>query len=156
MNARLLVLRWIALVALSVWVGGFTFCSAVVIPTLHDVLGSLETGSVTREVTDALNLAGVVALASWWVLVVSERSLGPARARRWRVGLLTADTASLIGLFALHRVMDRRLDSGSLRGFYPLHRAYLIASTAQWVVSLGLLAVSLRVWNGTARSPSAR
>src|SRR5262245_29351088 len=116
MAARLLILRWIALVALSVWVGGFTFYSAVVIPILHDVLGSLGTGSVTREVTDALNLAGVVALASLWVLVVSERSLGPARVRRWRVGLLTADTTILIGLFALHRVMDRRLDSGSLRG----------------------------------------
>ncbi len=42
--------------------------------------------------------------------------------------------------------MDGRLESGSLRGFYPLHRIYLIASTAQWLANLGLLAVVLVPW----------
>jgi hypothetical protein len=156
MRIRGLLLRWLALMALAVWFGGFTFYSAAVLPVLHEVMGSLEAGSVTREVTDTLNLAGASALSGWWVLAGAEWRLGRPGARRLRLGLLTADTAILIGLFALHPVMDRRLDTGSLRGFYPLHRVYLIASTVQWVVNLALVAVSLVVWQGTAGSPPAR
>jgi hypothetical protein len=152
MGFHLLIFRWVALTALSVWLGGFTFYSAIVIPILHDVLGSLETGSVTRKVTVALNIAGVVALAAWWGLVWAERAVGSASARAWRVGLLAVDTLILLGLFALHGVMSGRLDAGSLRGFYPLHRVYLIASTAQWAVNLALPAVSLHLWSAVHSS----
>ena len=59
--------RWIFLVALSIYIGGFTFYSAVVIPILHERLASsLETGLVTQRVTDALNLLGVATLSLGW------------------------------------------------------------------------------------------
>ena len=59
--------RSLFLVALSIYIGGFTFYSAVVIPVLHDRLeSSLETGLITQRVTDVLNLLGVVTLSLGW------------------------------------------------------------------------------------------
>lgn len=141
-----LALRFLCVLSLAIWVGGFTFYSAVVIPVLHDVLGSLDTGYVTQRVTDFLNVAGVVAVLFWWAAVWVEWPIGSVRVRRLRLGLLAGTTLLLAVLIVLHRVMDARLEAGSLRGFYPLHRAYLAASTAQWFMNLGLLAGSLVLW----------
>jgi hypothetical protein len=146
MATHLLLLRWVGLVALSVWFGGFTFYGAVVIPVLHDAMESAEAGNVTRQVTDTLNAIGVGTLAWWWGLAWSERATGPEWAARTRLGLLGLDSAILGGLIVLHQVMDQRLDAGSLRGFYPLHRAYLMASTVQWVANIALVGVSLWIW----------
>lgn len=137
------VFRLLCLLALSVWMGGFTFYSAVVIPVLHDSLGSLETGYVTQRVTDYLNVIGVGTVLIWWAAAWVERSVGSARGRRTRLVLLATTTLILLGLIVLHRVMDGRLEAGSLRGFYPLHRVYLIASTVQWLVNLGLMTTLL-------------
>jgi hypothetical protein len=151
MTTRLLILRWVGLVALSVWFGGFTFYGAVVIPVLHDAMESVKAGNVTRQVTDALNTIGVGTLVWWWGLAWSERTMGSRWASRTRLGLLGLNSAILGGLIVLHQVMDQRLDAGSLRGFYPLHRAYLIASTVQWAANVALVGVSLRVWQGAER-----
>lgn len=146
MSARTLVLRFFALLTLAVWVGGFTFYSAVVIPELHGAMGSVEAGDITRRVTDPLNAIGAVALGVWWALEAVDRSEVRARVRRTRLGLLAATSAILAFLVLLHRVMDGRLDAGRLNGFYPLHRVYLIASTLQWLANLGLLAVAVVGW----------
>lgn len=98
---RLLVLRFLCLVSLSVWAGGFTFYSAVVIPVLHESLGSLETGYVTQRVTDYLNAVGGVAVALWWLLAWADRPAGPAVAGRARLGLLAATTLLLAGVIVL-------------------------------------------------------
>ncbi|RUL84363.1 DUF4149 domain-containing protein [Tautonia sociabilis] len=143
MPLRSLALRVFCLLGLSVWMGGFTFYSAVVIPVLHESLGSLDTGFVTQEVTDYLNYIGVGVVLVWWAAAWVERGEGPARVRAVRLLFLAATTLILLGLIALHRVMDGRLETGSLRGFYPLHRAYLIASTVQWIVNLALMTALL-------------
>lgn len=82
MAMRLRLLRFLCLVALSVWVGGFTFYSAVVIPVLHESLGRLETGFVTQRVTNHLNAAGGVAVVLWWLVAWVDASPGPGPARR--------------------------------------------------------------------------
>jgi hypothetical protein len=149
MAFRLFVLRFLCLVSLAVWLGGFTFYGAVVVPVLHDSLGSLDAGIVTQRVTDYLNAIGVATIALWSLAAWVERSEGSVGSRRMRIGLLGVTSSLLLALILLHRVMDGQLDTGSLRGFYPLHRAYLIASTAQWFVNVGLLAVSLLLWSRT-------
>ena len=146
MAPRSLAHRFLAVAGMAVWLGGFTFYGAVVVPILHDELDRLQAGGITRRATDALNVIGAATLAAWWWNALAERSLGPARVRRARAALLAVSTALLAGLFALHAVMDRRLDSVGLRGFYPLHRAYLLASTAQWLVNLATLGTSLVLW----------
>lgn len=138
------LLHWLSLVGLAIWLGGFTFYSGVVIPALHEVLGSVETGYVTQQVTNTLNLIGVLAIVPWWVLAIVERAQSLPRQvlmSRLRLGLVVLISGLLAFLIVLHSVMDRRLEGGSLAGFYPLHRVYLIASTAQWAASLALIAV---------------
>ena len=141
--------RWISVYraflvwTLALWLGGFTFYSAAVIPVLHDQLGSpMDAGLVTQRVTDILNYTGIVAVLLGWFAVILERKSGRvlrASSKASRV-LLGTFSACLLALLGLHVVMDRRLDSGSLAGFYSLHRAYLWISVLQWLASLGLLA----------------
>jgi hypothetical protein len=151
MNPRTLVrlaVRWVALAAMTAWLGGFTFYSAVVIPILHDELGGLDAGVITGQVSNYLNAFGVGAVVAWCVLLAVERAEGTRWARRVRAALLALTAAILAGLIALHPVLDARLAAGSMRGFYPLHQVYLIASTVQWGVNLALLAATLWVWRG--------
>ena len=147
-------LRWGALLALAVWFGGFTFYAAVVVPVLEDVMGRFEAGAnVTREVTRTLNAIGVATLAVWWVLVVVEGPLGDIWSRRGRVALLALNSAILAGLFAAHRVLDSRIETDQMAGFYRLHESYLIASTVQWGANIALVGLSLWIWYGSAARP---
>ena len=60
----ILIRRYLLLMSLMFWQGGFTFYSAVVVPIGSDLLGSgRDQGFITRSVTNYLNLAGVAALA---------------------------------------------------------------------------------------------
>ncbi len=149
MSLRLLVLRLLGLVAMAIWFGGFTFYSAVVVAVLHDALGSVAGGQITQRVTVTLNTIGLVAVALWWLLVVAEPQERKGVRGKARLGLLVATTVLLAFLIVLHGELDRRLDAGHLLGFYPLHRVYLVASTAQWFANLGLLALLL----GPRREP---
>jgi hypothetical protein len=141
----ILVARLLALWALTYWVGGFTFYSAVVIPLLHEELGSsLETGLVTRRVTDVLNLLGIATITLGWIATFMERTGKLFTTNRWRstIVALAVTTVCLIILIALHRVLDRKLDGADMHDFYPLHRLYLWVCTVQWFANM----ILLRCW----------
>lgn len=73
--------RFLVLVALGYWQGGFTFYSAIVVRVGEEVLGSArEQGFVTRRITNYLNAAGVVAL----VLCACDISFGTRSTIRHR------------------------------------------------------------------------
>ena len=139
-------LRWLALVGMTFWLGGFTFYSAVVIPILHDEMGGIDSGMITGQVSNYLNAFGVAAVLAWGALLPFERSLGEGWARWFRSGLLVLTTAILAGLILLHPIMDHRLSLGEMDDFHPLHKIYLIASTFQWGINLAILAVSVWIW----------
>ena len=121
-----------ARLALAVWLGGFTFYGGAVVPIYHAHFTTMEVGLASRDVTDALNSLGFVAL----VLLALDASL----ARRPRRGLLVALAACLLAvLVGLHEMMDARIDAGTFGGFYPLHRAYLTVHTMLWAVQVALL-----------------
>jgi hypothetical protein len=148
------ILRWLFLVALSIYTGGFTFYSAVVIPVLHDRLeSSLETGLVTQRVTDVLNLLGVATLSLGWCVYGLSAVCGcqSVRGSRWKIWPLVVSSICLVTLLILHRVLDRKLETSTFAGFYPYHRAYLWTSTVQWIANLGLLSQS-----ASAFTPSPR
>jgi hypothetical protein len=135
--------RFAAIWTLAIWLGGFTFYAAAVIPVLHDQLGSaLESGLVTQQVTIALNWLGVATVTIGLVLAIFERALGwrGSFSSRASLGLIAATALCLVGLFILHPMLDRRLDAGEMAAFYLLHRAYLWVSTVQWVTNSALLA----------------
>ncbi len=136
-------LRVLAIWLLAIWLGGFTFYTAAVIPILHDQLGSpLETGLVTQRATDVLNLIGLATVVLGWSRVLlANLDRRPAGARRrWANRFLALTTVALVALILLHRVLDRRMEAAELSGFYPLHRIYVWVSTLQWLANLGLLA----------------
>jgi Domain of unknown function (DUF4149) len=137
------VLRILALWSLAIWLGGFTVYGAVVIPTLHDQLGSpLETGLVTQHVTDVLNRIGfAVVLLGWLVTGFDFKNREHGQMIRFgSILLLLVMTVSQMGLFVLHRVLDLRLAAGEMAGFYPLHRIYVWLNTLQWAAGMLLLA----------------
>jgi hypothetical protein len=145
-----LLRRWLVLVSLAFWQGGFMFYGAIVIPVGSEVLGShAEQARVTRPVTNYLNLAGAVALVFWCWDGAAKRGAGsPGRSFWLGWGLLVL---LLVVQVWLHGWMDDLLDmkDGSAvdrPGFGWLHRWYLLASTVQWIGAMGLLAWTIRAW----------
>ena len=61
-RAFLMMRRFLVILAIGFWLGGFTFYASVVIHTGHRVFGSrLEVGFLTQQVTRWLNVSSVVA-----------------------------------------------------------------------------------------------
>ena len=144
---RRLILFW----SLLFWQGGFMFYGGVVIPIGSRILGSdLEQGQITQSVTNSLNVAGVAALAAWGWDIFSERGTSFRDRRLRQVSWCLLVLA--LGLLAwLHLRMDALIDADvplvlDRRRFRTLHRWYLLVSTAQWVGSLLLSALTIRAW----------
>jgi hypothetical protein len=134
--------RFLVASALGLWLGGFTFYSAVVILVGTDVLGDhRQVGFITQRVSNWLNLIGAIALMlALWNMV----AIWPTSAR-WKRSLLAlawlAMAISLAALLPLHRSLDGVLNAdsqeiASYEEFLWLHRAYLAISTAQWGAGL--------------------
>ena len=119
--------RFACLAALAFWMGGFTFYALVVIPTGNRLLGSIQQGLLTQQVTHWMNLIGLLAL----MLLLPGARRSKSLAASW----LTM-AASLVALFWLHPRLDALIDSSipAVTGddFYRWHQAYLIAVTIQW------------------------
>jgi hypothetical protein len=153
-----MIFRFLVVVAVAIWFGGFTFYSTAVISTSQEVLHShLRAGLITQEVTNWLNRISLVPLAlctvNCWVLRRHDR-------RRF-LQLLTAALIAMIvlqiGLFVLHPMIDAKIvdhqveDAGN---FFKLHRVYLVISTGQWCATLAYLWASLAMW--TKGEPGTR
>ncbi|HEY2148979.1 MAG TPA: hypothetical protein VGH32_13650 [Pirellulales bacterium] len=149
--------RFLVAAALGLWLGGFTFYSAVVIHVGTDVLGDhRQVGFISERVSNWLNLIGAVALVlALWNMVAIWRT-----AARWRQAILGATwlvmTISLAALVVLHRSLDGVLNTDSQEivnydEFLWLHGAYLAVSTVQW--GAGLLHVFCLVF--PSRAPMA-
>jgi hypothetical protein len=143
--------RFILLVAIAFWQGGFMFYGGVVVPVGGKVLGSeADQGFITQAVTNYLNLAGGVCLIVWGgTLWFDTQHVPKWRWQCWALWWLLV--LGLAGLEPLHLLMDRLLDSSTRsilndRQFRLLHRIYLMTSTAHWVGSLALLGVMLKLW----------
>src|ERR1043165_314974 len=142
-----LLRRFLLLMSMMFWQGGFLFYAAVVIHVGRDVLGShLAQGFVTQRVTTYLNLAGVIALMllAWDSAVSADR--GWRQRCRWAAWLVMA--ATLAGLFWTHLRLDDLLDGTNKQildrdSFYVEHQIYLLLSTIQWVAALAAMVLAL-------------
>jgi hypothetical protein len=123
--------RFVCLAALAFWMGGFTFYALVVIPTGNHLLGSIQQGLLTQQVTHWMNLLGIVSLA---ILLPS------AWRCRWRAASWLVMAGSLAALFWLHPRLDALIDTAAQTitgdSFYQWHQAYLAAVTIQWAAAL--------------------
>jgi hypothetical protein len=152
--------RFLAVAALMFWQGGFVFYAGVVVPVARRFVKPLTMQTmVTREVTDWMNLAGVVALLllAWDAAVCPGASIWRNRVR-W---LAWVCMAAGLGLLAcLHVALDgvvepdtgQVLDYGTMR---VLHRSYLWVSTLQWGLTVAWIWMTLEAWRiKTKRCPS--
>ena len=122
--------RFVVLIALMFWLGGFTFYASVVVPISTRILGSaLRQGFITREVTFYLNTAAAASLLllGWDVLATRD----PSRLRRCaRAGLWLFMVLAQALLFYLHAHLDSMMQA---KGRFILepemfragHRVYL-------------------------------
>jgi hypothetical protein len=136
------MLRFLWLVGFSLWTGGFVFYASFVVPILRRELG--ESAIITKHVAPIFNWIGVVVLAYWFVELAMDRP----RLNGWRIafGLLLANAVLLGTLFwAFGWVNATSLDFDD-PVFRFRHRTYLWLHTAQFLLSVGSLAISLRRW----------
>ena len=130
--------RWLVISQFAVWIGGFSFYAAYVVPLGNQVLGSSRAqGFITQQVTYWLNFVCAIAL-----LLMAIESIAIAfKQKRWIRFCPLVFTmfvfVSLLALVWLHDVMDEQLDPVAEivkdeTRFYQLHRGYLWLSTFQW------------------------
>jgi hypothetical protein len=149
-----LVRRFLVLTALTVWVGGFTFYGAVVVPVgLHEI-GVKQQSRVTGPATFWLNVVGAVALVPfvWDVLRCGDASVRRQGVRwvSWAGMALT-----LAVLFWLHRFLTLHVAAGlpsSDPAFRAVHWSYLGVGAFQWVCSLVFAGASLSAWRAEDRA----
>lgn len=129
---------------MTLWLGGFTFYAAFVVPIGARALGSeLEQGLVTRDVTLVLNrLAAALALA-WGFAIVWTWANAVRRGRKLGVESLAWSLFAVTTgfLFVQHASVDELLDLPHRSvvdhdRFYAAHRIYLIAATLQWLAAV--------------------
>ena len=148
--------RMLVLQLLLVWQGGFLFYTAAVVPAGTEVLGSAAAqGVITTRVTDWLNALGVVGLLAmaWDMNYTGDPSPRRVAARWWLWGV--ALVCQFLLLF-LHQVLVTLMDPARTRvlirpPFYPVHRAYLWASTVLWAACLLWAWLTLAAWRAADR-----
>jgi hypothetical protein len=135
-------LRLLARTTLAVYFGGFTFYAAVVVPDLHEHLGGMETGEISRRVAIVLYEVGAAALVLSWVVFFTDKDQRLAWRGKVRFGLLALTSVILIVLVSMHRSLGTHLDSGGeMNVFRSFHELYLTVWTGQWLAILGLVAL---------------
>jgi hypothetical protein len=153
-----LLRRLLTIGALSLWFGGFTFYSAVVIHVGHHVLGSrTETGFITQQVTHWLNLISIPALL---ILLWNTASAWPSIPRSIRLTLAATLAIMLfaeVALFIIHPMLDRLLDPAAHEIIEPgrfrsLHKLYMNTSTVQWSATIAHMIAVLLAWRMTDRT----
>jgi hypothetical protein len=144
--------RFLVLVALMFWLGGFTFYAGVVVPIGRGVLGSAQS-EVTREVSFYLNVSAAFALLPLtWDNLFAHDPLRRRRVLRWLCCLVVL--ATLIVLVWLRADLVEMLDhpvGGTLTSHAPFrqgHRLYLWISTLQWGAGVLYTLATIRAWRG--------
>jgi hypothetical protein len=153
--------RFLVLIALMFWQGGFLFYASVVVPIGQQVLGSHRAqGNITQQVTDYMNLSGGIALLPLaWDCAVGQDPSSRRRYLRWLCWLGMA--VGLAALVWLHPQLDAALKSNTrdeYAWFRSAHRWYLWISSIQWGFGIGYVALMLRGWSaedGTFAKPQA-
>ena len=125
-------------VIFTLWWGGLTFYSTVVIHVGTHVLGTERQGFITQRVTYFLNALGAAVVVLLWFQVRRSRQMLP-----WVLWTLLG--LSQLALFVDHYRLTGLLDFetetvSSSQDFYREHAIYLWLTAVQWCAGLGWMA----------------
>ncbi|WP_417851917.1 hypothetical protein [Thalassoglobus sp.] len=150
--------RVLLLIAFSVFWGGLTFYTGIVVRIAHDVLtDSMVGGLITQRVTHWLQIAGGVtaALMLWNTALVMKVS------RKYGFPLVACSLVlafSILGLVVVHGHLDAVIDLDAVEitdrdAFTISHRRYNQLTTIEWISSLTYLMVTLAAWRHVDARP---
>jgi len=140
-RAALAVWRFLAVLSIALWLGGFTFHTSVTLRVGGEILGGLEQGYVTQAALGRLHWFGAaMILMSTIDAAIHWGRLGKA-ARGIQAATVTVMTIALAMLFKIHAEMSALMDADSLTrpdkgAFSPLHQQYQKFASALWLCSL--------------------
>ncbi len=147
--------RFLVLLVLFFWQGGFLFYSAVVIHISRTELGPRSKATViTTNVTYYLNLAGMASMVPLlWDVFAPDVS----RRRRWLRGglwaMLLLTLAVQLFLYGELKHMVAPILAGEDPPTFQLaHKAFLWATTVQMAATIGYLIASLLAWRAADRA----
>jgi len=149
--------RFVVVLSLALWLGGFTVYTAVVIRVGHRHFPGGRFGFVTAEVAAALDLlAAVAALAVSINLALLWKRLD-GRLKWSTVATGVSLLLALAAVFVLHAKLDGVLDvqAREIRDaarFGTLHEAYEMAATLFWGAGLLHLFCLLAAWRRLDRA----
>ena len=143
--------RILLLIAYSVFWGGLTFYTGIVVRISHDVLAdSMVGGLITQRVTEWLQISGAVTavLMLWNTVLVTKVS------RKYGFALAVCCMVlicSLIGLVIVHTQLDAVIDVDAVgisnRDAFTIgHRRYNQLTTVEWISSFAYLIVTVAAW----------
>jgi hypothetical protein len=147
---KTLLHRYLVLLTLAFWMGGFTFYTGVVIHTANHVMsGERDVGFITQQVTNWLNRIGVLSLV---ILAWAAWSTRRGIPRQFLIFSWFGMAATQIGLYFIHPVLDQMMDTsahkihGAMDVFFNWHRLYMAVATAQWGAALVFLWLIVMLW----------
>jgi len=143
--------RILLLIVFSLFWGGLTFYTGIVIRISHDVLiDPMESGLITQRVTHWLQIAGAVSafFMLWNAVLVRKIS------RKYGFTLITCSlilVCSLVGLVLVHNQLDAVIDVDAMEitnrdAFTISHRRYNQLTTIEWISSLIYLIFTVAAW----------
>lgn len=147
--------RFLVVLALMAWQGGFMFYGAVTVPVTRAKLeGRPERSIITQKVTQWMNLIGTAAILAMY----ADCWASPLKSRRWRWIVWLGMALPHPLLLWLHlKLSDQMAAPGfhtsNLAGFSHWHRAYLMVNTLQWAAGMAFVVLSLRAWREEDRDP---
>lgn len=152
-----ILLRFAAVSAAGLWLGGFTLYTAFVIPIGHRHVPAGRFGFVTGEVTSVLHVATGAALLALLLNIAADWR-GLRGSLRWGLlGTWLAIVGALAVLLILHLRIEAILDVPAHtiidpQRFEPLHERYELFATLAWGAGMVHLGLAILGWRAIDRS----
>jgi len=140
--------RFLAVIAFALWIGGFTFHTAVTLRVGGDIIGGLEQGYVTQAALGKLHgFALAMVLVAALDNALHWRSVKPV-ARGFRCAAFAIMAVCVMILFQIHGDMSGLLDADAMTrpdktAFSPLHERYQMFASVLWVTAMTELGMML-------------
>lgn len=142
------VWRYLAILSVALWVGGFTFHTSVTLRVGGGIIGGLEQGYVTQAALGKLH---------WLALAMIVMTAIDSGIHWQRIGKITRGvqcaaavimTVLLVMLVRAHAEMSALMDPDSMTrpdkaAFSPLHQQYQKFASALWLCAMVELGVML-------------